>query len=83
MKKSILTIGLFTLVLVATTSFATPTNSTPSIVDNTVITSVDGRGGQQTGDHRKVDYTGNAINRQITSVDGTGGQQTGDHRKVD
>jgi len=83
MKKSILTIGLFTLVLAATTSFATPKNSTSSIVDNTEITSIDGTGGQQTGDHRKVDFNRNILNSQITAIDGTGGQQTGDHRKVD
>ena len=60
MKKAILTIGLFTLVL-ATTSFASPKISTSSIADNTVITSIDGTGGQDTGGNKKVDYNGNTL----------------------
>ncbi|REG92972.1 hypothetical protein [Flavobacterium aquicola] len=82
MKKAILSIGLFTLVL-ASTSFAAPTSSTSSIADNTAITNVDGTGAQQTGDHRKVDFNQNLLVNQVTAVDGTGAQQTGDHRKVD
>ncbi|WP_348823993.1 hypothetical protein [Flavobacterium aestuarii] len=82
MKKAILTIGLFTLVL-ATTSFASPKVSTSSIIDNTQISSIDGTGGQSSGDHRKLDYNGNVIKTQITAIDGTGGQSSGDHRKLD
>lgn len=82
MKKAILTIGLFTLVL-ATTSFASPNNSTTSVTDNTVITSIDGTGGQSSGDNRKVDYNGRSVNKQIIEIDGTGGQSSGDNRKVD
>ncbi|MGQ7945648.1 hypothetical protein [Flavobacterium sp. WC2509] len=76
MKKAILTIGLFTLVL-ATTSFASPKSSTSLIAANTVITSNDIDGGQSTGNDRKVDYNG----KKISSIDG--GQSTGNDRKVD
>ncbi|PJJ10449.1 hypothetical protein CLU83_3871 [Flavobacterium sp. 1] len=82
MKKAILTIGLFALVLVST-SFASPNNSTTSVTDNTVITSIDGNGGQSTGDNRKVDYNGGSFKNQIVEIDGNGGQSTGDNRKVD
>lgn len=82
MKKAILTIGLFTLVL-ASTSFASPNNSTSSINDNTVITSIDGTGGQSTGDNKKVDFNSRSTKKQSTETDGTGGQSTGDNKKVD
>jgi hypothetical protein len=82
MKKATLTIGLFTLVLVST-SFASPNSSTTSISDNTVITSIDGTGGQSQGDNRKVDYNSRSVNKQIIEIDGTGGQSQGDNRKVD
>lgn len=82
MKKATLTIGLFTLVLVST-SFASPSSSITSISDNTVITSIDGTGGQSQGDNRKVDYNGRSVNNQIIEIDGTGGQSQGDNRKVD
>ena len=86
MKKAILTIGLFTLVLVST-SFASPKISNPSIADDTVIMPIDGNGGQSTGDHKKLDYNGAAykINntRKIADIDGNGGQSTGDHKKLD
>ena len=54
MKKTILTIGLFTLVL-ASTSFASPTISTSSIADNTLTVSINGNGSQDSGGSRKVD----------------------------
>jgi general stress protein YciG len=86
MKKATLTIGLFTLVMVLT-SFTTPKTSTPSIVDNTVKTSIDGTGGQDTGGNRKHDYTRNSTIQtstiQIAEIDGTGGQDTGGNRKHD
>ena len=86
MKKAILTIGLFTLVL-ASTSFASPKISTVSIADNSVIIPIDGTGGQSTGDHKKADYNGGTykINNTnpIFDIDGTGGQSTGDHKKAD
>ncbi|MBF4470685.1 hypothetical protein [Flavobacterium sp. HJJ] len=82
MKKAVLTIGLFTLVLVST-SFTSPQNSTTVIDDSSVITSIDGTGGQSSGDNRKVDYTGASLKNQIVEIDGTGGQSSGDNRKVD
>jgi hypothetical protein len=86
MKKATLTIGLFTLVMVLT-SFTTPETSTPSIVDNTVITSIDGTGSQDAGGNRKHDYTGNSTIQtstiQIAEIDGTGSQDAGGNRKHD
>ncbi|WP_291147460.1 hypothetical protein [Flavobacterium sp. UBA7680] len=71
MKKTALTFGLFSLVVVAT-SFANPT--IPSIVSNeksNIILPIDG--GQKTGLDRKQDI--------IQSIDG--GQKTGLDRKQD
>ena len=86
MKKSALTIGLFTLVMVLT-SFTTPETITSKIVDNTTNYPIDGSGGQDSGGHRKADYTGNAsttsLTDKIVSIDGNGGQDTGGHRKAD
>jgi hypothetical protein len=85
MKKAILSIGLFTLVL-ASTSFASPKNSTSTIADNAVITSIDGNGSQSTGDNKKVDYNGGTFKsdkNQIVAIDGNGSQSTGDNKKVD
>ena len=86
MKKAILTIGLFTLVL-SSTSFASAKHSTPSIATSTVLTSIDGNGGQSTGDLRKLDYNGETLklnkSLQVTGIDGNGGQSTGDLRKLD
>ncbi|MDR6844824.1 hypothetical protein [Flavobacterium granuli] len=86
MKKAILTIGLFTLVL-ATTSFASPKISTSSFADNTLITGIDGNGGQDSGGHKKVDYNGSTSHilskQQVADIDGNGGQDSGGHKKVD
>ncbi|MBW4359168.1 hypothetical protein [Flavobacterium taihuense] len=85
MKKAILTIGLFTLVL-ATTSFASPKISTSKIADNAVITSIDGNGGQDSGRTRKLDYNGNFSNstmNQLSDIDGNGGQDSGGGKKID
>ncbi|OOG68162.1 hypothetical protein [Flavobacterium sp. A45] len=86
MKKAILTIGLFTLVL-ATTSFASPKSTTSSIIDYSVNTPIDGNGGQDTGRDKKLDIIGNtskneSIN-QLSEIDGNGGQDTGRDRKLD
>jgi hypothetical protein len=85
MKKAILTIGLFTLVT-ALTSFANPTTSTVSIVDNTVITSIDGNGSQDAGGNKKVDFKGSLSQSSInksTDIDGNGSQDAGGNKKVD
>ena len=52
MKKSILTIGLFSLVMVLT-SFTTPETTTKLTADNNGA--VDINGGQSTGGNRKLD----------------------------
>jgi|GEM_PF-2174346 len=85
MKKTILTIGLFTLVM-SITSFATPKISTSSVADNSVITSIDGTGTQDTGHTRKVDFNGSQTKSSVqktAKIDGTGTQDTGHTRKVD
>lgn len=86
MKKAVLTIGLFTLVL-ASTSFATPTISTSSITNNdTVINSIDGNGNQDAGGNKKLDYTGNEAVRtlkQLNDIDGNGNQDAGGNKKLD
>ncbi len=83
MKKAILSIGLFTLVL-ASTSFASPKISTSAIAENTFSTPIDGNGGQSTGDNKKLDYNGGTYNPgQTNFIDGNGGQSTGDNKKLD
>ena len=82
MKKATLTIGLFSVVM-ALTSFTTPQTSNSKIVDNTLITSIDGTGGQSSGGNRKVDFNGGSNTNQILAIDGTGGQSSGGNRKVD
>jgi hypothetical protein len=85
MKKTILSIGLFTLVL-ASTSFAAPTSSSPSIDAGTAVFG-DGTGSQDAGGNKKVDYTGEGVEfkktTQIADGDGWGSQDTGRTRKVD
>jgi len=76
MKKAILTIGLFTLVLVST-SFASPKDLTSSITDIPVITSIDETGSQSSGENRKVDDNTRSSKTQIVEIDGTGGQAPG------
>ena len=86
MKKATFTIGLFTLVL-ASTSFASPRVSTSAITENSVITSIDGSGGQSSGHNKKVDFNGKIVQldklNQIVSIDGSGGQSSGGNKKVD
>jgi hypothetical protein len=86
MKKSSLTIGLFTLVMVLT-SFTTPETSTSTIVDITTNNPIDGSGGQDSGGHRKADYSGEeslaSLTNQTLAIDGSGGQDSGGHRKAD
>jgi hypothetical protein len=86
MKKAILTIGLFTLVL-ATTSFASPKISTSSIADNAVITSIDGNGSQDSGGGKKIDFMGTfskgKTTNQLADIDGNGSQDSGGGKKID
>lgn len=82
MKKAILTIGLFTLVLVST-SFATPKDLTSSITDVPVITSIDGTERQSSSENRKVDDNAGSSKHQIIEIDGTGGQSGAGEVKKD
>ncbi|WP_268848111.1 hypothetical protein [Flavobacterium aestivum] len=87
MKKSTVTIGLIAVVM-ALTSFTTTETTASTIASNTTITPIDGSGGQDSGGHRKADYTGNeslaSLNSQIlVDIDGSGGQDSGGHRKAD
>jgi len=82
MKKATFTIGLFTIGMILT-SFATPETSNSKIVNNTLIISSDGTGGQSSGGNRKVDFTGSSETNYIVVNDGTGGQSSGGNRKVD
>jgi hypothetical protein len=77
MKKTILSIGLFTLVLVST-SFASPKNLSTSIVEDRVITSIDGTGGQSNEGGKKVDGV-----FFINNVGSTLEVSTLDNRKAD
>ncbi|RED24730.1 hypothetical protein BD847_1465 [Flavobacterium cutihirudinis] len=70
MKKTALTFGLFSLVVVAT-SFSAPENVKSSTY--AMNTSVDIDGGQKTGQDRKLDV--------MAPIDG--GQKTGQDRKLD
>ena len=78
MKKSILTIGLFSLVMILT-SFTTP--ETAAKLNNN--TSIGLTGNQSVGQDRKVDLTGNQSVGQDRKVDLTGNQSVGQDRKVD
>jgi hypothetical protein len=85
MKKAILTIGLFTLVL-ATTSFASPKSTTTSIIDYSANTPIDGSGSQDTGRDKKLDIIGKSSSsemKQLTDIDGSGSQDTGRDKKLD
>lgn len=86
MKKAILSIGLFTLVL-ASTSFASPKILVQVNANNSIYTPIDGSGGQDPGRNKKHDYKENvtiisSVNK-LVSIDGSGGQSTRDKRKVD
>jgi hypothetical protein len=86
MKKATLTIGLFTLVMVLT-SFTTTKTTASTIADNTTNTPIDGSGSQDTGGHRKADYSGEeslaSLTNQVVAIDGSGSQDTGGNRKRD
>lgn len=56
MKKTALTIGLFSLVVVAT-SFANPDNDKLNTKGIVTPFAVDGTGGQKTGTDRRQDFT--------------------------
>jgi hypothetical protein len=78
MKKAILTIGLFSLMMVLT-SFTTPeTTNNTKVENNTNLT-----GGQATGGNQKLDLTGGQATGGNQKLDLTGGQATGGNQKLD
>ncbi|TDD78366.1 3-oxoacyl-ACP reductase [Flavobacterium caseinilyticum] len=80
MKKSILTIGLFSLVMVLT-SFTTPETDPIITVDN--YGNVELVGTQSTGGNKKVDLVGTQSTGGNKKVDLVGTQSTGGNKKVD
>jgi hypothetical protein len=80
MKKSILTIGLFSLVMILT-SFTTPeTNTvTRTSIDNTI----DLAGSQAAGGNRKMDLAGSQAAGGNRKMDLAGSQAAGGNRKMD
>jgi hypothetical protein len=80
MKKAILTIGLFSLVMILT-SFTTPETKNNAKVENNAI--VDLTGNQSLGGNKKVDLTGNQSLGGNKKVDLTGNQSLGGNKKVD
>ncbi|MDI6045352.1 3-oxoacyl-ACP reductase [Flavobacterium yafengii] len=80
MKKAILTIGLFSLVMILT-SFTTPETTTVLRVDNNTI--VDLAGNQAVGGNKKVDLAGNQAVGGNKKVDLAGNQAVGGNKKVD
>ncbi len=80
MKKSILTIGLFSLVMILT-SFTTPETSTKSTVGDNAILNIDGS--NSVGGNRKVDIDGSNSVGGNRKVDIDGSNSVGGNRKVD
>jgi hypothetical protein len=78
MKKAILTIGLFTLVM-GLTSFTTPEGK--SKVEKGI--SLEVNGGQSAGGNKKVDVNGGQSAGGNKKVDVNGGQSAGGNKKVD
>jgi len=78
MKKAILTIGLFTLVM-GLTSFTTPEQK--ATIEKGVIIEVNG--GQSAGGNKKVDVNGGQSAGGNKKVDVNGGQSAGGNKKVD
>jgi general stress protein YciG len=78
MKKAILTIGLFSLVMVLTSFTTTETKNNVQVGSNTFLT-----GGQAVGGNQKVDLTGGQAVGGNQKVDLTGGQAVGGNQKVD
>jgi hypothetical protein len=81
MKKAILTIGLFSLVMVLT-SFTTPETASVSRVENN-NTFADLVGGTSAGGNKKVDLVGGTSAGGNKKVDLVGGTSAGGNKKVD
>jgi hypothetical protein len=80
MKKAILTIGLFTLVM-GLTSFTTPEQK--GTIEKGTLTEINGNGSQSTGGNKKVDINGSQSTGGNKKVDINGSQSTGGNKKVD
>lgn len=78
MKKAILTIGLFTLVMGLTSFTSTEAKSS---VEKGIIVEVNG--GQSAGRNKKVDVNGGQSAGGNKKVDVNGGQSAGGNKKVD
>jgi hypothetical protein len=81
MKKAILTIGLFSLVMILT-SFTTPETTKNTNVDNT-NESINLVGGAATGGNKKLDLVGGAATGGNKKLDLVGGAATGGNKKLD
>lgn len=80
MKKTILTIGLFSLVMVLT-SFTT--NEKVTTTDIASKSMLDLSGNLSTGGNKKVDLSGNLSTGGNKKVDLSGNLSTGGNKKVD
>ena len=78
MKKAILTIGLFSLVMILTSFTTAETNNTAKS-----DTSINIVGGTSTGGNVKVDIVGGTSTGGNVKVDIVGGTSTGGNVKVD
>ncbi|TRX37737.1 3-oxoacyl-ACP reductase [Flavobacterium restrictum] len=80
MKKTILTIGLFSLVMVLT-SFTSNEKAAKNI--NEKNTSIEINGGSSVGGNKKVDINGGSSVGGNKKVDINGGSSVGGNKKVD
>ena len=79
MKKAILTIGLFSLVMILT-SFTTPETSKMTLSNNTTVDAV---GSAATGGNKKLDAVGSAATGGNKKLDAVGSAATGGNKKLD
>ena len=82
MKKAILTIGLFSLVMVLT-SFTTPETKNNDKVANNANITVDLVGSGSAGGNKKVDLVGSGSAGGNKKVDLVGSGSAGGNKKVD
>jgi hypothetical protein len=80
MKKSILTIGLFSLVMILT-SFTTPETNT--VTRTNIDTTIGLAGSASAGQNRKMDLAGSASAGQNRKMDLAGSASAGQNRKMD
>lgn len=82
MKKAILTISLFSLVMVLT-SFTTPETTNNKSVENDTESTVDLVGSGSAGGNKKVDLVGSGSAGGNKKVDLVGSGSAGGNKKVD